>query len=221
MRKKKYNIAIKELEDAKNNWNDELISEAEEKLKNAENLMHELEGELDDKNKKIHDLEEKVKELEEQKEKNKENGEWKWNYGHIFKAWQRDEIREFVTKKIAKANRSVMLIEPYIDSKTFELISHRRIWVKWIIAYEKRKTLYSGEINWNLNVLSELLGQKNDQEWNPIVVRTLANLHDRFMIIDDVVYQIWTSLNSTLWEKATTIQKLRNTKEEILEAHRE
>jgi hypothetical protein len=46
-------------------------------------------------------------------------------------------------------------------------------------------------------------------------------LHDRFLIVDDVVYQIWTSLNSTLWDKATTIQKLRNTKEEILEAHRE
>lgn len=218
---KKYNTAIKELEEAKSNWNTELIAEAEEKLKNAENVMHELEDELENKNKRIQDLEEKVKELQEQQEKNKENAEWKWNYGHIFKAWQKEEIWEFVTKKINKANRSVMLIEPYIDSKTFELMSHRRIWVKWIIAYEKRKTLYSGEINWNQNVLSELLGHKNDQEWNPIVVRTLANLHDRFMIIDDVVYQIWTSLNSTLWEKATTIQKLRNTKEEILDAHRE
>jgi len=219
--KEKYNIAMKELEEAKNNWNDELIKQAEEKFKNAESTMHNLEDELESKNKKIQDLEEKVKELQEQQEKNKENAEWKWNYGHIFKAWQKEEIWEFVTKKINKANRSVMLIEPYIDSKTFELMSHRRIWVKWIIAYEKRKTLYSGEINWNQNVLSELLGHKNDQEWNPIVVRTLANLHDRFMIIDDVVYQIWTSLNSTLWEKATTIQKLRNTKEEILEAHRE
>ena len=219
--KKKYDIAMKELEEAKNNWNDELIKEAEEKLKNAENAMHDLEDELENKNKKIQDLEEKVKELEEQQEKNKENSEWKWNYGHIFKAWQTEEICDFIIKKINKANRSVMLIEPYIDWKTFELISHRRIWVKWIIAYERKKTLYSGEIGWNPNILSELLSRKNDQEWNPIVVRTLANLHDRFMIIDDVVYQIWTSLNSTLWDKATTIQKLRNTKEEILEAHKE
>jgi len=90
-----------------------------------------------------------------------------------------------------------------------------------VIAYEKKKTFYSTIIGWNTNVLSELLKLKNDQEGNSIAVRTLANLHDRFLIVDDVVYQIWTSLNSTLWDKTTTIQKLRNTKEEILEAHRE
>jgi hypothetical protein len=38
--------------------------------------------------------------------------------------------------------------------------------------------------------LSELLKLKNDQEGNSIAVRTLANLHDRFLIVDDVVYQI-------------------------------
>ncbi len=219
----KYKNALIQLEEAKEQWDKELILEAKEKLKNAEEMKHKMETEIDDKNKTILGLEEKVKELEAKMKKFEENqnGEWKWNYGHIFKAWQTQEIHEFIINKIRKANRSVMIIEPYIDWATFDLLSHRRIWVKWIIAYEKRKTLYSGEVGGNTNVLSELLSSKNDQEWNPIVVRTLANLHDRFLIVDDVVYQIWTSLNSTLWDKATTIQKLRNTKEEILEAHRE
>ena len=219
----KYKNAVAQLEDAKKQWNKELISDAEKNLKNAKDTVQEKETELDDKTKTIQGLEEKVKELEAQMQKLQENqnGEWKGNYGHVFKAWQTQEILEFIVKKISKARRSVMIIEPYIDRATFDLLSHRQIWVKWVIAYEKKKTFYSTIIGWNTNVLSELLKLKNDQEGNSIAVRTLANLHDRFLIVDDVVYQIWTSLNSTLWDKATTIQKLRNTKEEILEAHRE
>ena len=108
-----------------------------------------------------------------------------------------------------------------MDSATFNLMYHRRIWVKWVINYERKKTVYQQWIDGDPAKLAELLKLKEDQEWNPIAVRTLSNLHDRFIIVDDVVWQIWTSLNSTLWEKSTTIQKLSNSKEEILDAHRD
>jgi hypothetical protein len=121
---------------------------------------------------------------------------------------------------IKTANKTVMLIEPYIDATTFELIQNRRIGVKWVIAYEHKKTFLSAAINKNQFLMKELLNKKFDQEWNSIVVRWLYNLHDRFIIIDDIVYQIWTSMNSTLWTKTTTIQKLKINKNDILEAHR-
>lgn len=86
------------------------------------------------------------------------------------------------------------------------------------IRYEMKKTLYS--LQNNRNALTELLKKKYDQDGNPINVRAIPNIHDRFLIIDDIVWQVGTSMNVNLWSTVTTIQKLKNSKLEILDAYR-
>jgi len=215
---KKYAQAIVELQQAQHQWEQSQIKLAEDKLQEAEKMMNDLKQQVEEKDSKVKDLEKQIKDLE-----NKLQGitdEWEWNKVKIFKAGEWEKIRECIIKMIKTANKTVMLIEPYIDATTFELIQNRRIGVKWVIAYEHKKTFLSAAINKNQFLMKELLNKKFDQEWNSIVVRWLYNLHDRFIIIDDIVYQIWTSMNSTLWTKTTTIQKLKINKNDILEAHR-
>lgn len=216
---------------AKKEWNKKIEKDYEEKLAAAQNRLKEAEEKLNSTNQEKLVLEERNQELEDEnlnlKKENEElskkinevkNWESEGNKAHIFKAWEWEALKEYIIKQIKTANRSVVIIDPYIDNVTFELLSNRRIWVKWEIRYDTRKTINS--FNWDRNVLAELLKNKEDQEWNPIIVRNVNNLHDRFLIIDNIVRQIWTSMNSTMGSKATTIQRLKNTKEEILDAHR-
>ena len=219
------------LETAKKKWNKEVEKEYEEKLAIAQKQLKETEDKLNNTNQEKQVLEERNQELEDEnlnlKKENEElskkinevkNWESEGNKAHIFKAGEWEDLKEYIIKQIKTANRSVVIIDPYIDNVTFELLSNRRIWVKWEIRYDSKKTWYS--LTWNSTSLSELLKNKEDQEWNPIIVRSVNNLHDRFLIIDNIVRQIGTSMNSTMWSKATTIQRLKNTKEEILDAHR-
>lgn len=227
-----YNITIIEgnLKQAIAKWNKEIYDEYESKLKEAEENLAYAESKLILVWQEKTILEWKNQQLKEEndnlKTENKElsrkiieaqNHVSEWNKGLVFKAWEWEKIKEYLIKQINSANKSVIIIDPYIDEITFKLLWNRKIWVKWEIRYDKTKMLRGWSNNYTI---SELLKKKWDQEWNPIIVRDIHNLHDRFLIIDDTVWSIGTSMNSTLWKKVTTIQKLKNNRQEILEAYR-
>jgi len=160
------------------------------------------------------------KENEELSRKIEEAKQWndEWNKWHIFKAWEGDKLKDYLIKQIKSASKSVIIIDPYIDDYTFELIWFRRIWVKGEIRYEMKKTLYMFKND--RNRLTEVLNRRYDQEGNAINVRHIGNLHDRFLIIDDVVWWVGTSMNNSMGGKVTTVQKLKNSRLEILDAYR-
>lgn len=219
------------LREARKKWNNKTIKEYESKLAEEQSKLSDTELKLstitlekeilEERNQQLVDEnanlrkenEELSRKIEEAKQGNNE-----WNKWHIFKAGEGEKIKQFLIKQIKSAFKSVIIIDPYIDSYTFELLWNRRTWVRWSIMYEMKKTLYS--LNGDRNALTELLKKRSDQEGNEINVRTVPNLHARFFIIDDDVWSIDYSMNSNIGSKVTTIQKLKNTKQEILDAYR-
>lgn len=234
--KEEEEMKVKELKrkfiTAEKEWNDKVKQEYENKILEAQNNLKNAEAELVSLSQEKQSIEDKNWVLlDENQILKRQNDELLQKISeakivgsepeeYLFKAWQTEEICELLINLIKKAKRSVILIEPYLDKSTFDLFSHRRIWVKGIIEYHKGKTLHSKEINGDQSKLTKLLNYKNDQEWNPIIVRTLPKMHDRFLMIDGVVWKIWTSINSTLWENPTTISKSIFTQEDIQEIHR-
>ncbi len=61
--------------------------------------------------------------------------------------------------------------------------------------------------------------QKKDPMDKDIRVRTVQNLYDRYLVIDNVVWSVSNSMNSSLGLRVTNVQELNNHMREILEAY--
>lgn len=96
--------------------------------------------------------------------------------GQIFDAYV------FVCDLIRRACKRVILIDNYIDETVLALLDKRG---RGVLA-----TIYTKRIDNNLRLDIE---RHNDQ-YAPINVRTAPNIHDRFLIIDDTLYHIGTSI---------------------------
>ena len=97
--------------------------------------------------------------------------------GQIFDAYV------FATNLIRSANKSLLLIDNYIDESVLLMLGKRNPRVS--------ATIFTGRINSQLQLD---LDKYNDQ-YPPINIRTYANAHDRFIIIDETeVYHIGASL---------------------------
>ena len=140
-----------------------------------------------------------------------------WNRWHIFKIGETERLKEYLIRQIKSANKWVLIIDPYIDETTFELIKNKKYWVKGEIRYEVKKTL---KALWeNTARLSNILKLKKDPMDKDIRVRTVQNLHDRYLVIDNVVWSVSNSMNSSLGSRVTNVQRLNNHMREILEAY--
>ena len=96
--------------------------------------------------------------------------------GQIFDAYA------FVSDLIRYAHENIILIDNYVDESVLTLLDKRQ---KNITA-----TIYTGQISRQL----QLDIQRHNAQYPSIDVHTCNNVHDRFLILDDVVYHIGASL---------------------------
>lgn len=96
--------------------------------------------------------------------------------GQIFDAYV------FVCDLIRRASRRIILIDNYIDETVLALLSKRN---PGVIA-----TIYTKRIDRTLQLDIE----RHADQYTPISVRSAANFHDRFLIIDDTLYHIGASI---------------------------
>lgn len=96
--------------------------------------------------------------------------------GQIFDAYVQ------IANLIKQARQSVILIDNYIDESTLTLLSKRNANVA--------ATIYTRQ----LSRQQQLDLQRHNQQYPPISVNYCLRNHDRFLIIDDVVYLFGASL---------------------------
>ena len=118
--------------------------------------------------------------------------------GQIFDAYV------FISKIIKSAQKSIVLIDNYIDESVLMLLSKRKTKVT--------ATLYTDKIDKQLQLD---INKYNDQ-YSPISVAVYKKSHDRFLIIDhDTVYHIGASLKD-LGKKWFAFSKLNLDASEII-----
>ena len=96
--------------------------------------------------------------------------------GQIFDAYVQ------ISDLIKQAQKSIVLVDNYIDETTLTILSKRHADV---VA-----TIYTRQ----LNQQQQLDFQRHNQQYPPITINTCQHNHDRFLIIDDVVYLFGASL---------------------------
>ena len=96
--------------------------------------------------------------------------------GQIFDAYVQ------IASLIKQAKQSIVLIDNYIDETTLTMLSKRDANVS--------ATIYTRQ----LSQLQQLDIQRHNQQYPPIIINTTHRNHDRFLIIDDVVYLFGASL---------------------------
>lgn len=118
--------------------------------------------------------------------------------GQIFDA------HVFVCDLIHRARKRVVLIDNFIDETVLILLSKRGCGV--------RATIYTKKID---HALSLDIERHNDQ-YSPIDVRTVLNIHDRFLIIDDTLYHIGASIKD-LGKKLFAFSRMEASPDVILD----
>ena len=97
--------------------------------------------------------------------------------GQIFDAWQ------FVSDLIKSANKSIVLIDNYVDENVLTLFSKRLSNVS--------ATIYTSYVSRQLKLDLKLF----NTQYSPVEVKIFKKSHDRFLIIDNkTVYHIGASL---------------------------
>lgn len=96
--------------------------------------------------------------------------------GQIFDAYV------FVSDLVKSARLSIVLIDNYVDETVLMLLS-------------KRPASVTAEIRTgSLSQQLQLDVRKHNSQYPPVTVVQTQNIHDRFLIVDDVVYHIGASL---------------------------
>ena len=100
----------------------------------------------------------------------------------IFFDGQMYDAHTFVSNLIRSAKTRIVLIDNYIDDRVLTLLDKRTDGVN--------ATIYTKKISREL----ALDIQRHNEQYTPIDVEEFNLSHDRFMIVDDVVYHIGASL---------------------------
>jgi len=125
----------------------------------------------------VRSLKTKVNDIEFQINTNLPPHEGIFYDGQIFDAWQ------FASTLIKSAEKSIVLIDNYIDESVLMLFAKRNPDVK--------ATIFTGKINRQLETDIE----KFNAQYDEIEVKQFKKSHDRFLIIDEqFVYHIGASL---------------------------
>ena len=96
--------------------------------------------------------------------------------GQIFDAYVQ------IISLIKQAKRSIVLVDNYVDETTLTMLSKRGTNVSATIYTKQTAQQFQLDV------------QRHNQQYPPIVVHTCQHNHDRFLIIDDVVYIFGASL---------------------------
>jgi hypothetical protein len=118
--------------------------------------------------------------------------------GQIFDA------HVFVSKIIRSAKKSIVLIDNYIDESVLTLLTKRK------------KGVSAKIITKSISKRLELDVQKFNEQYEPITVEVLKNIHDRFIIIDEKdLYNSGASFKD-LGKKISTFTKMEKSTLEML-----
>lgn len=117
--------------------------------------------------------------------------------GQIFDAYV------FVSNLIKSATTSIILIDNYIDESVFTLLDKRAQGVQAVVYTQA------------INKVTQLDLGKHNAQYHPIEVKQSQNIHDRFLIIDEVVYHIGASIKD-LGKKLFAFSKMELPANEIL-----
>ena len=96
--------------------------------------------------------------------------------GQIFDSYK------FVCDLVKTARYRVVLLDNYLDESVFTLLDKRAEGVTAVV--------YTAKVTPQL----QLDIQKHNSQYPPIIVRFFNKAHDRFLIIDDIVYHIGASI---------------------------
>ena len=124
----------------------------------------------------------------------------------IFHQGQVFSARLFVENLVKSAQREVILIDNYVDAKTFDLLDVRNIGVQ--------ATIYTESVDANLQRLQSLHNQEHSNQ--PVLVAAFTHpFHDRFLIVDDALWHCGASFKD-LGRKLFAIDRLEIDKNIIL-----
>ena len=90
----------------------------------------------------------------------------------------------FVNDLIKKAIESVIIIDGYADDSLFDFLIGSKKGIKKVVICHKA------------NRISKEIINRFEKEYGPIVIKEDKTYHDRFLIIDNEIYLMGTSLNS-------------------------
>ena len=112
---------------------------------------------------------------------------------------------EFAVQLIRSAKQEVVIIDPFADDTALSLMPKRNPGVNAII--------YSARINQTMKAECERL----NRQCPPVELRTMREVHDRFIVVDETVYHIGASIKD-LGNKLTAFSLLSLlTKQQLLE----
>lgn len=97
--------------------------------------------------------------------------------GQIFDAYK------FVCDLVKSAKKRIVLIDNYVDESVLTLFDKREDSVKAVIYTDADR---SRQIRLDL--------QRHNRQYAPIEIKYVADIHDRFLIIDDTLYHIGASI---------------------------
>jgi len=118
--------------------------------------------------------------------------------GQIFDAYVQ------IANLIKQAKQSIVLVDNYIDETTLTMLSKRAAGVS--------ATIYTRQ----LNQQQQLDVQRHNQQYPPININTCQHNHDRFLIIDNVVYLFGASLKDAGKKLFAYIKMQETPAEELL-----
>jgi hypothetical protein len=119
--------------------------------------------------------------------------------GQIFDAYAH------IINLIKQAKRSITLIDNYIDIDTLTMLSHR--------ADNVSATIYTRQ----LSQQQQLDVQRHNQQYPPIAINYCLRNHDRFLIIDDIVYVFGASLKDAGKKLFAYIRMQETSAQDLLE----
>jgi len=118
--------------------------------------------------------------------------------GQIFDAYVQ------IVSLIKQAKRSIILIDNYIDEATLTMLSKRETNVS--------ATIYTCQ----LSQQQQLDVQRHNMQYPPIIINVCRHNHDRFLVIDDVVYIFGASLKDAGKKLFAYIQMKETSAAELL-----
>lgn len=117
-----------------------------------------------------------------------------------FYAGQFYDAYEFIVSIIVTAKESIILLDPYCDSKAFTFLKNRNSGVSIIIVKGIHSKLSDKEI------------EVFESEYGPISIKTTDDIHDRYLIIDEqTCYSLGSSLNYA-GKRLSSIHKIEDSK---------
>lgn len=112
---------------------------------------------------------------------------------------------EFAVQLVRSAKQEIVIIDPFADDTALSLMPKRNPGVNAII--------YSARINQTMKAECERL----NRQCPPVKLRTMREVHDRFIVVDETVYHIGASIKD-LGNKLTAFSVLSLlTKQQLLE----